>query len=46
MELNTVLKSSPISSVVLIDVERFSNSKIDLINMLSRFNVDFSVSDL
>ena len=36
-ELNIVLKSSPISSEDFsIDIEWFSNSKTDLINMLAR----------
>ena len=45
-ELNTVLKSSPISSVDWIGVERFSNAKIDFIDMLSRCNVHLSIYDL
>ena len=44
-ELNTVLKSSPISWVDWLDVERFSNSKIDFTDMLSRCNVHLSIYD-
>ena len=45
-ELNTVLKSSPISWVDRLDIERFSNSKIDFIDMLWRCNVHLSIYDL
>jgi hypothetical protein len=46
-ELNIVLKSSLISSEDFsIDIERFSNSKTDLISMLARCNVHCSFFEL